>query len=698
MKQIVDIYERCLVINDILNANDKENARAEVIKLLNDINGDKDKYTPLLNHLIREVGLYPYLNPATSDWCDRFVYEAFQVDVGEEKECTLHIEQSNVLKKLLAGDNIAVSAPTSFGKSFIVDAFIAIKKPSIIVLIVPTVALADESRRRLQRKFSSQYKIVTTTDSSIEEKTIFIFPQERVFAYIDTIKDIDILIIDEFYKASSQFDDNRSCTLLNAMIELGKKAHQRYYLAPNIDQLSENVFTEGMIFMRLDFKTVVTTARQLYNLKKANENKNTFKKRMLHELFRDEIGKTLVYAGTYSNITTVCNELKAILQEKNTKLLNDFCDWLSYNYGKDYSLNSLVKLGVGIHNGQLHRSLSQIQIKLFEYKLGLDTIVSTSSIIEGVNTQAESVVLWSTQNGSKSIDYFTYRNIVGRAGRMLKYFIGKVYMLESPPKQNDTKLDFEFPDDVATGLDEENPGVKLNNDQFLLIKKYHDEMIELVGFDTWEQLKQEPQIKAASPSFIKTLVISIINNRNWPRNYSALNKCNTWNWRPALEDVLDIAEIGNKNKVRAYACMACHAWNSTIPQLHEQVSQYGIDYEDMFAFERTISFNLASVLSLINIIKLNIYPGSPDISYFVHRVSNAFLPKLVYQLEEYGLPRMISKKIQITKLINLEDDSKEISTVVDEFKQIGKKRLLESIHNLHPFDTFIINYFFEGIE
>ena len=30
------------------------------------------------------------------------------------------------------------------------------------------------------------------------------------------------------------------------MVELGKKAKQRYYLAPNIHEIEENVFTEGM--------------------------------------------------------------------------------------------------------------------------------------------------------------------------------------------------------------------------------------------------------------------------------------------------------------------------------------------------------------------------------------------------------------------------------------------------------------------
>ena len=126
---------------------------------------------------------------------------------------------------------------------------------------------------------------------------------------------------------------------------------------------------------------------------------------------------------------------------------------------------NLSRIGVGVHNGRMHRSLSQIQVKLFELRNGIDTIVSTSSIIEGVNTQAEQVVVWSNKNGNRKFDYFTYRNIIGRAGRMLKYFVGKVYLLEEPPAQENTILDIEFPEDVVEMLDSENPGVEINDEQ-----------------------------------------------------------------------------------------------------------------------------------------------------------------------------------------------------------------------------------------
>ena len=90
------------------------------------------------------------------------------------------------------------------------------------------------------------------------------------------------------------------------------------------------------------------------------------------------------------------------------KLLNSFADWLSKNYEENWDLVNLVRRGVGVHNGSLHRSLSQIQIKLFEEQEGLNRIVSTSSIIEGVNTSAENVILWRNKSGRTNIDNFTY--------------------------------------------------------------------------------------------------------------------------------------------------------------------------------------------------------------------------------------------------------------------------------------------------
>lgn len=692
----IEIFEECARINGLIENSNKAEARSLVINLLDKLQRDQIEYTPLVNHLIREVGLYPYIDCNTALWEDQVVVEAFKANVGEEKPVTLHSAQSRVLKRLLAGDNIAVSAPTSFGKSFIIDAFIAIRKPENVVIIVPTIALADETRRRIEHKFSRHYKIITTTDATLAETNILIFPQERSFAYIGKLKKIDMLIVDEFYKVSSMFDDERSSSLLSAIIELGKISRQKYYLAPNIHKIADNVFTQGMQFMRLvDFKTVITKSAKIYEKLKEGENRDEFKKHYLVDILHKTKSKTLVYAGSYGNINKVADILANSLTPKKTTLLKDFNDWLKVNYGQDFSLCKLCERGVGVHNGKMHRSLSQLQIKLFEVDNGLDTVISTSSIIEGVNTQAEQVIVWSNKNGSNKFDYFTYRNIIGRAGRMFKYFIGKVYLLEEPPAQEDTTLKIEFPEEVVEALDSENPGVEINQDQNNKIKDYESYMIDALGVDNFNQIRKLSLYRSCDPRILKQLVEKLKVNPNWPNGYSALALANTYNWREPIMDVISLLGDNMARLIKIAIWKMPDNWKRSIADIYSELSD--VSYEDLFSAERYLSYNLCSTLSIINVLKKSLNPESPDISGFIGRAANAFLPKLVYQLEEYGLPRMISRKIQDSGLINFEDESIEISEIIEQFNNIGQENLIENLKDILPFDKFIINYFYEGI-
>ena len=691
-----EIFEECAQINALIENSNKAEARSMVINLLDKLRRDGNEYTPLINHVIREVGLFPYIDPKTALWEDQVVVEAFKANVGDETPVTLHSAQSHVLKRLLLGDNIAVSARTSFGKSFIVDAFIAIRQPENVVMIVPTIALADETRRRIEHKFSHKYKIITTTDATITERNIFIFPQERSFAYLDKLEKIDMLIVDEFYKASSMFDDDRSSSLLSAIIELGRISRQKYYLAPNIHKIADNVFTQGMQFMRLtDFKTVITKAAKIYEKRRSDENVDEFKKNNLVNILQNNTAKTLVYAGSYNNINKVSTILADNLPYKETSLLRDFNDWLKVNYGDSFSLCQLSERGIGIHNGKMHRSLSQIQVKLFECTEGLDTIISTSSIIEGVNTQAEQVIVWSNKNGLHKFDYFTYRNIIGRAGRMFKYFVGKVYLLEEPPVQENTTLTIDFPDEVAESLDSEDPGIEINQEQNNHIKEYEEFMMNALGAENFRQIRKLSIFKSCDPRILKSLIEKLKANPNWPRGYAALAATNTYNWR---EPVLDVVSLLGDNMARLIKIAIWKMpdnWTRSIAEVYSELSD--ISYEDLFSAERYLSYNLCSTLSVINILKKSFDPTSPDISLFIGRAANAFLPKLVYQLEEYGLPRMISRKIQNSGLINLEDDSVEISEIIKQFNNIGREKVIQGLNNLLPFDKFIINYFYDGI-
>ena len=439
------IFEQCQKINTLLNNKQESDARDCVIKLLDFLNQNDIAYSELVNHLIREVGLYPYMKDSLF-WEDELVCDFFKANVGESEEKTLHRAQSKLLKKLLDGENIAVSAPTSFGKSFIIDAFIAIKQPKNVVIIVPTIALMDETRRRLFKKFANRYKIITTTDMTLGDNNIFVFPQERALTYTNNLGEIDILIIDEFYKSSINVEPERASSLIKCIINLGGKAKQRYYLAPNIDELQDNPFTQGMSFEKIDFKTVFLEVTNLYS--KVLEGKE--KSDVLLEQYNNTTGKSLIYAGTFpeiDNLRTLFS--RNDIQYKDRELLNQFSKWLDDNYGKLWYLSDLVKKGIGIHHGKLHRSLSQIQIRLFEEMNGLDTIISTSSIIEGVNTSAENVFIWRNKNGQRNLNDFTYKNIIGRGGRMFKHFIGKIFVLDKTPQNETIQLSLTLPEDIV---------------------------------------------------------------------------------------------------------------------------------------------------------------------------------------------------------------------------------------------------------
>lgn len=693
----MDLFNICHKINNFLVDGNEIEARNQLIKLLAKIEQDGLEYTPLINNLIRGVGLFPYMKPSTSYWQDRYVYEAFKTDVGEDKPIPLHREQSRLLNVLLSGKSIAVSAPTSFGKSFVIDAFISIKKPSIVVILVPTIALADETRRRLQRKFGSTYKIITTSDQVLDENNILIFPQERAVGYMSLLKQIDILIVDEFYKASTMFDRERSPALIRAIARLGKIAEQRYFLAPNINDLQDNVFTEGMEFLRIDFSTVFLEKHELYTEIGKDKQK---KSDVLLRILSANDGKTLIYAGTYSNVKEISNLLMDSFKSKNRALLNQFHAWLVTNYAPNWELTKLITKGVGIHNGQLHRSLGQIQIKLFEEEDGIDYVISTSSIIEGVNTSAQNVVVWSNKNGKAKINNFTYKNIIGRGGRMFRHFIGKIFVLEQPPADEDTQLDLEFPDELL-GVDENYLDIEYTPDQIAKIQKYEDEIRDLLGAENLEYFRKNDVFQNSNSQVILSIAKDISSNLESWNGLNYLNSADTKNWDRLLYRLIKLEPNAwgiEWKKYVGFVKIISNNWHHSIPELLDELSIYDIGIDEFFQLERNTTFKLAALLSDVNTIYNRINSSNPvNLAHAISKVSHAFLPPVVYQLEEYGVPRMISKKIHAAGIIKLDGMDEDIHEVIDKFRHIGCEGLLRSIGDLDDFDVYILQYFYEGI-
>jgi hypothetical protein len=254
---------------------------------------------------------------------------------------------------------------------------------------------------------------------------------------------------------------------------------QRYYLAPNIKKLGDNAFTRDMEFVELlDFNTVYLNIQKPYEGFGGDDAKKGAK---LVELISAGNQKSLIYAGTYSEIQKIADLVIGGLPPVDRIYTSAFAKWLRENYQTDWLLADLVERAVGVHNGRMHRCLSQLQIKLFEYEDGFDSIVSTSSIIEGVNTSAQNVIVWRSKLGRNNLKDFTYKNIIGRGGRMFKYFVGNIYLLDVPPKSEDAQLEIEFPDTMLGTLDEDSDADQLTDHQVERIVEYRSQMSSIIG-------------------------------------------------------------------------------------------------------------------------------------------------------------------------------------------------------------------------
>lgn len=690
-----DVFEKCREINSLLNSGNEKDARNKLIKMLDFLQVNDIPYNSLVNHLIREVGLFPYFDEKQADWMDSLACEMFRADVGFGKSVILHREQSSVLKRLLAGESVAVSAPTSFGKSFIIDAYIKLKQPQNVVILVPTIALMDETRRRLYKSFSRDYEIITQSDSDIGEKNIFVFPPERALTFKDLIQDIDIFIIDEFYKASVQFDPDRAPSLIKCLLQFSNKAKQRYFLAPNISTLGENPFTSGVNFIQTDYNTVCLNVQDYFPRIVAAPDK---KAKILFDLLNENSGKTLVYAGTYAEIEKLKDSyLSNGIIRQESALLDSFSQWLSKNYQPIWYLVDLVKKGIGMHNGRLHRSLAQIQVKLFEEKDGIHDLISTSSIIEGVNTEAKNVIIWKNKIGQRNLNFFTYKNIMGRSGRMFKHFVGNVFILDKTPKEENVQLSLELPQDSIFDPVLLDPS-KFSTEEIRDVSSIQQEIEHEIGEESFSSIKEDFYSSDIKQKSVKYIINDLKENSQKWKGLNYLNSSNPNDWDYCLKSILRLMSYAGDpyEKVVAFIKILPLNWHKTIPEILELLSEYDFSISDFFKLEKKITYNFVQFFTLFNHLQKSILDFGVDISPFIAKMKTAFLPPVVLQMEEFGLPRMISRKIHNAGLINFEDKELTSKKVIEQFINIGKERICQ-IDTLDSFDKYVVDFFYDGI-
>lgn len=81
-----------------------------------------------------------------------------------------------------------------------------------------------------------------------------------------------------------------------------------------------------------------------------------------------------------------------------------------------------------MHHGKLPKYIQQEILDQFN-KGTFDVLFCTSTIVEGVNTDAQNMIILNASKGSKKLTPFDIKNIKGRAGRYYHCFIGRVFYM-----------------------------------------------------------------------------------------------------------------------------------------------------------------------------------------------------------------------------------------------------------------------------
>lgn len=644
-------------------------------------------YDEILSSLTRAVGLFPYLEYDHLSFKESLAYEAHR-PVGMDEAFVLHRAQAEIYRRLVDGESVILSAPTSFGKSKIIDAMIATGKFQNIAVIVPTLALIDETRRRLSDYFRNKYKIITQVTQEPATHNIFIFTAERVVAY-PQLPQVDFFVIDEFYKIGAISEDEpRTVALNQAFYRLHKGGGQFYMLGPNIRHIPDGL--EGKFrcfFYSTLYSTVVSEVIPVFDWKDEIPR--------LISLVEDIEGQTLIYCRSPKRVNEVARALIESGAAGHGYGFDEAADWIAENYHPDWVFHAALKAGVGIHHGRLPRSLSQFSVAAFNDGR-IKCLICTSTLIEGVNTKAKNVIILDNVIGGQKqrYDFFTFNNIKGRSGRMFHHFVGKVYVFHAPPQEELPFVDFplftqemDAPESLLIQLEDEDLKptsrqrleevfkqdylpidiIRANNgvapsEQIDLAKTLYEMNYEQAANYFWHGIPNNSQIYS---------LCGLI----WGKFVHTNRKAGVFSGKQLAYKTINLM-YSHVLRDRIAAELLPGKYSAKTPD--EAV-------ERVLEFDRNwAGYELPRLVMTFSRIQEHVfrhkYQQSGDYSFFAMRLEALFKNPAAVALEEYGLPIQVTEKI--SKTIPLSD---ELDVALYELKLLTTEELGLSKFEEHLF-------------
>lgn len=653
---------------DLLNNPLSEMKGRELVIRILDKKNEFSLHQSLLKNLVRKSGLYPYILSEFDNLTlqDKLVLDAYKPNINNSN-FVFHSLQRVVYNLLIRRNNVVLSANTSVGKSAIVDSLLESNEFNRVIIIVPTIALIDETRRRVDGKFSESYQIITHSSQEIKSyKCIYILTQERVLER-DDLENIDLFILDEFYKLNIESEnDSRSIILNIAFTKILIKSKQFYFIGPNIDAVV-GLKNLGLnyIFIPSEFSTV---ALNVYEFNLPTNGEERINKTI--DLLKNSNEPTMIYCQSPASAIKVSSAVIANIVPPLRIPDESFINWLTENYHEDWIVIKALKKGIGIHHGSLPRSIQQKIVRLFNRR-EIKILICTSTIIEGVNTSAKNVIIYDRRNNTPLVTNFTHKNIQGRAGRMGQYFIGNVYCLEEiPPKSEDYNAV-----KVEAGI--QAPATPLNL-LYGVDDKYLTESSKTRMQDFESKSILPAHIFSSNPKYSPWILDEVANllTKNIITDYPKL----MWSGIPNKEEIFHlckyiyILESNSINRLHlsdplklstvTLQYIASKSHSDFIKQKIDHYKNNG-DISDIIDWLLKLSRNLFNhnLPSAINafaailqyICKRNDIKYSFDYSLVAMKLENAHLQSNFYALDEFGIPLQVAEKLSYLSVFTTED-------------------------------------------
>ena len=545
--------------------------------------------------------------------------------------------------------------------------------------------MLDETRLKL-KKYSKKYKIIvrTTQSAATNKGNLFLLTAERVMEY-DQLPQIDLLIIDEFYKLSLRRKDDRADTLNNAFLKIMNKYNSKFYfLGPNIDGITDG-FAEKYeaTFYKTDYSLVdcnVVDMTQYLDTSKTKsaleEEKSELLCKLLDDL-RDE--QTLIYCSTPARARRFAKKYldhlisKGVVVDASLPLI----DWIKTSISEKWSLVDELKHGIAIHDGSLQKHIGASIIKYFNDGL-LRCIFCTSTIIEGVNTSAKNIVLFDGNKGGESIDFFDYSNIKGRSGRLMEHYVGRIFNFVQPPSKESVFIDIPFfeQDPVSDEILINIPKGDVKND----LKNRYNELYEIPTglleiikrngvsvrgqMNIYRQLEQDIHTTkynnfawSRMPEWDNILyILDLSENNLFQVDHNGivsvrqlalyLNKYRT------SKDIIDIINLIYENRKTKVQTLT--ARKNEGKYYDEAVEQAFHIHRHWFLF--TVPKIFRVVDSLQRYVCENYSRRAGSYGYFIQQLENDFIPENLSILIEYGVPASAVRKLDSKVPRNLSED------------------------------------------